>query len=97
VAHIHFIQTFTVEEFHRDYLSRGRPCSFQIAPGNAGVKPRPLVGWPPRAASVESRARRQVAAGGARVASCPSVFGVMGSPAGLTTARCCPLPAPRTP
>src|ERR1017187_2692044 len=43
VAHIHFVQTFTVEDLHRDYLSRSQPRSFEIAPGNAGVKP-PAVG-----------------------------------------------------
>jgi hypothetical protein len=38
-AHIHFVQTYTIEDFHHDYLSRGQPRSFEIAPGNAEVKP----------------------------------------------------------
>jgi hypothetical protein len=28
VAHIHFIQTYTVEDSHRGHLSRGRPPQF---------------------------------------------------------------------
>jgi hypothetical protein len=48
VAHIHFVQTYTVEDSHRGTFLGAEPPSFQIAPGSAGVKPRRLgvgSGW----------------------------------------------------